>query len=110
MENWPPSSRAARAVLERRLRREVSLLAYPNGDHDPRVVAAARRAGFRFAFTTQHAYYGPGSAPLAVPRIAVRAAMYRDGRGFCWPLLEAEMLGVFDWLLARRARGVRGRR
>ena len=102
--------KGSRAVLERRLRREVSLLAYPNGDHDPRVVAAAGRAGFRFAFATQHVYYGPGSVPLAVPRIAVCAAMYRDERGFCWPLLEAEMLGVFDWLLARRARGVRGRR
>jgi peptidoglycan/xylan/chitin deacetylase (PgdA/CDA1 family) len=94
----------ARAVLEKRLGREVSLLAYPNGDHDPRVAAAACRAGFRFAFATRQGYYGPGSARLAVPRITVRAAMYRDGRGFCWPLFEAEMLGLFDRLLLRRIR------
>ncbi len=83
-------------------------VAYPNGDRDDRVAEAARRSGFSFAFAGSHRYYRHGDSPMAIPRIPVEAAMYSVDGSFCWPLFEAEMLGVFDQLLLRRARGLRG--
>jgi peptidoglycan/xylan/chitin deacetylase (PgdA/CDA1 family) len=43
---------ASRRVLEHHLGRPVPWLAYPFGGHDARVIAFARRAGYRLAVTT----------------------------------------------------------
>jgi len=48
--------------------RKPHTLAYPNGDHDDRVVAAARAAGYRVAFTTETGHHLPGSDALRVRR------------------------------------------
>jgi peptidoglycan/xylan/chitin deacetylase (PgdA/CDA1 family) len=60
----------SRAELEERLRRPCRTLAYPYGDHDERVIAAAARAGYAAASTL------PGRIPrtpsaLAWPRVGV---------------------------------------
>jgi peptidoglycan/xylan/chitin deacetylase (PgdA/CDA1 family) len=52
---------------------EPALFAYPNGrpgtDFDARQAAAVRDAGFRWAFSTQYGVAGPGTDPLAIPRL-----------------------------------------
>jgi peptidoglycan/xylan/chitin deacetylase (PgdA/CDA1 family) len=59
----------SRARVEDELRRPCRFLAYPFGDEDGRVRAAARRAGYEAAF----ALPGDGAAPddFAVPRLGV---------------------------------------
>lgn len=57
----------SRSALESLLNREVSYLAYPFGHVDGRVVAAARRAGYRAAFSTQ-----PGFNRRDVDRFHIR--------------------------------------
>lgn len=98
-----------RRVISERARIDVSIFAYPNGSFDDRVVAAVAGAGYRYAFTTEKGYYTAGTHPLRVPRIGVSEPKYSlDGKGFSWTLFEAEMLGVFDVLLARGRRRDRG--
>jgi peptidoglycan/xylan/chitin deacetylase (PgdA/CDA1 family) len=43
-------------------------LAYPNGNHDARVRAAARRAGYEWACSTSAGVHHQGGDPLAIPR------------------------------------------
>jgi peptidoglycan/xylan/chitin deacetylase (PgdA/CDA1 family) len=60
----------SRTELEERLGRPCRTLAYPYGDHDERVVAAAGQAGYTAASTLP----GPfprNPAPLAWPRVGV---------------------------------------
>ena len=57
----------SRAALESLLEREVSYLAYPFGHLDERVVSAARKAGYRAAFSTQ-----PGFNRRDVDRFRIR--------------------------------------
>ena len=57
----------SKATLESLLGRQVSYLAYPFGHLDERVVAAARRAGYRGAFSTQ-----PGFNRRDVDRFRMR--------------------------------------
>ena len=59
--------RDSRARVESRLGRPCTLLAYPYGEHDARVRAAVRRAGYEAAFAL-----GPGTRRhdrYAVPRV-----------------------------------------
>jgi peptidoglycan/xylan/chitin deacetylase (PgdA/CDA1 family) len=69
-----PDDRLARELAESKERCEANLgsclsLAYPYGDHDGRVVAAAEGAGYRFACTLPDRL--PAAAPLAWPRIGI---------------------------------------
>lgn len=48
------------------------LLAYPHGSHDERVRAAAMRAGYRAAFTTETGRNGAGTDPYCLRRISVK--------------------------------------
>jgi peptidoglycan/xylan/chitin deacetylase (PgdA/CDA1 family) len=60
--------RDSRSLIEDELGRPVSLLAYPYGEHDARVQAAARRAGYAVAFAQW-----PGSSVRndhALPRVS----------------------------------------
>jgi peptidoglycan/xylan/chitin deacetylase (PgdA/CDA1 family) len=59
--------RDSRARVESRLGRACTLLAYPYGEHDMRVQAAVRRAGYEAAFAL-----GPGTRRnnhYAIPRV-----------------------------------------
>lgn len=66
-------------------------LAYPYGDHDERVVAAARDAGYAFACTVPRRAAEP--LPLRWPRVGV---------------YHGEGAGELQLRIARRARSVRG--
>lgn len=56
--------------LEQELGRTCETLAYPSGDHDERVVAAAAGAGYRFAATLPRRF--PATPrPLVWPRISI---------------------------------------
>ncbi len=64
--------RESRRILEKRLGRSIVAIAYPFGRHSPRVVAAARRAGYRLAFTAQGGPVGPGTDVMRIPRTVMR--------------------------------------
>jgi peptidoglycan/xylan/chitin deacetylase (PgdA/CDA1 family) len=61
--------RRSRETCERRLSRPCLTLAYPYGDHDGRVVAAARAAGYEAACTLPEQFNGDD--PLRTPRVGV---------------------------------------
>jgi peptidoglycan/xylan/chitin deacetylase (PgdA/CDA1 family) len=99
------SELGCRRTIADRLGAAPALFAYPNGSHDDRVAGAVGRAGYEYAFTIQKGYFTSDTDPLRVPRIGVSEPKYSlDGKGFSWTIFEAEMLGVFDVLLMRRAR------
>ncbi|PWU21816.1 MAG: hypothetical protein C5B48_10875 [Candidatus Rokuibacteriota bacterium] len=58
--------------LQARVPAAVPLLAYPHGSHDERVRAAAKRAGYRAAFTTETGRNGAGTDPYCLRRISVK--------------------------------------
>ncbi len=95
-------------AMREELGREVRLFAYPNGSCDDRVAERVRGAGFTHAFVTESGFYGVGADPLRIPRIGVSTPKYSlDGKRFSRTIFEAEILGVFDVLLLRRARSRR---
>ncbi len=59
----------SREVVEHRMGRPCSSIAYPYGDHDDRVVEATKRAGYAAAGTLPVRLAGKG--PLRVPRVGV---------------------------------------
>jgi len=62
---------ASRKDIESRLGRPCRSLSYPYGDHNPRVVEAARRAGYAAAAGTLPGRYRPPSGPFDWPRFVV---------------------------------------
>ena len=83
------------AELRERLPAPLPILAYPNGDHDERVCAAAREAGYELAYSTAKGRNGAGAAPFALKRVSVHAA---DGvPAILWKALTGEGLPAF-WL------------
>jgi peptidoglycan/xylan/chitin deacetylase (PgdA/CDA1 family) len=80
--------RQSRAAIEAATGRPCTTLAYPNGDYDSRVRAAAAEAGYRWAFTMERGAIAPQDDPLALRRQAVYA--YHRG-----PLFAALLSG---WL------------
>lgn len=63
--------RDSRAALLRRLGRDTDAIAYPNGDADARVRAAAGEAGFRLGFLTRPGLAAAGGDLLALPRLLI---------------------------------------
>lgn len=59
------------AWLESALGRKPIALAYPNGDHDARVIRQTARAGYRLAFTTVGGYVRSGDDALTIKRINI---------------------------------------
>lgn len=67
----------AGAVADLRARNlDARGLAYPNGDHNPAVIAAATRAGLEYAVTTAPGQYDRGSNPYLVRRIDANPALF----------------------------------
>ena len=63
--------RGSRDDLEAWLQRPVRHFAYPSGDHDPRVVAAVKAAGYTSAWTTESRAAGAADDPFRMPRVAI---------------------------------------
>jgi peptidoglycan/xylan/chitin deacetylase (PgdA/CDA1 family) len=63
----------SREILSDATGQTVLQLAYPNGDHDARVMAAAERAGYRRAYGIRSGFLAGKMAALSLPRIAVGA-------------------------------------
>lgn len=83
------------AELRERLAAPLPIVAYPNGDHDESVCAAAREAGYELAYSTAKGRNGAGAAPFALKRVSVHAA---DGvAAILWKALTGEGLPAF-WL------------
>jgi peptidoglycan/xylan/chitin deacetylase (PgdA/CDA1 family) len=68
--------RDSRAVLERRLGREVELFCYPNGAADENILALARST-YRIAVTVAPGVVRPGTDPLLLPRLAAPRGLLR---------------------------------
>lgn len=79
----------SREIIESMTVASCRLLAYPNGDHDDRVRAAAQRAGYRWAVTMERGRNGPGMNPLALLRHPVYAH-------YSQPLFAAILRGWLD--------------
>jgi peptidoglycan/xylan/chitin deacetylase (PgdA/CDA1 family) len=60
-----------RTVLEQALGTPVTAFAYPQGDYNPAVVAATRKAGYRTATTIDQGRAGRRADPLRLPRLHV---------------------------------------
>jgi peptidoglycan/xylan/chitin deacetylase (PgdA/CDA1 family) len=87
--------------LREKVPEAAEVLAYPNGDHDGRVCAAARAAGYVAAYTTEKGRNGAGTDPFRLRRVSVHAA---DGAlAVLWKTITSEALPGF-WLRLRAAR------
>lgn len=58
-------------LRDRGLPGALDILAYPNGDHDAAVCAAAREAGYAAAFTTEKGRNEAGTDPFRLKRVSV---------------------------------------
>jgi peptidoglycan/xylan/chitin deacetylase (PgdA/CDA1 family) len=77
----------------------AAALAYPNGDHDEAVCAAAREAGYVLAYTTEKGRNDAATDPFRLRRISVHGA---DGPlAVLWKVLTGEALPDL-WLRLRR--------
>lgn len=70
--------RDSREMIESHLQEDVSLLAYPNGSYNSRVIAAARQAGYSYCFTTEQRSVAQNTNPFAIPRICVANTVVTD--------------------------------
>lgn len=80
--------RVSRETIESMTGAPCSLLAYPHGDQDDRVRAAALRAGYRWAVTMERGQNRPRTNPLALRRHPVYAHYHHHVfaailRGWC---------------------------
>jgi peptidoglycan/xylan/chitin deacetylase (PgdA/CDA1 family) len=72
-----PLADAERTIVKSRERllewtgREIAHFAYPNGNHDPALVAAVERLGFSSAVTTVKGFWRPGQGRYDIRRIPV---------------------------------------
>jgi peptidoglycan/xylan/chitin deacetylase (PgdA/CDA1 family) len=71
----------SRVQLRQRLGFEIESFCYPNGDCDPRVVAAVERAGYRHAVTTRYGINAAGSSPYLWRRCDMQSQHARTHRG-----------------------------
>ncbi|MEO6710960.1 MAG: polysaccharide deacetylase family protein, partial [Planctomycetota bacterium] len=78
---------------------EVPGFCYPDGSHDDRVVSAARRAGYRYACTTEPPTSLRQPDPLRLGRFDItRDRVSRPGGAFDLVAFRAEMCGLHDRL------------
>lgn len=73
--------RGSKSLLEKLIGREVTSLAYPNGDQDARVLRAVRTAGFQRAVTTHWGTNPRGQERLLLNRCDIDARRMRNLSG-----------------------------
>lgn len=89
----------SRARLREWTSAPVTSLCYPDGAHDARVLAAAQRAGYTLACTTQPPASDSVLEPLALARIDITRERICDLHGRFDPLsLRAELAGFHEVL------------
>jgi peptidoglycan/xylan/chitin deacetylase (PgdA/CDA1 family) len=91
--------------LQNQVPSAIPVLAYPHGSHDDRVRAAAIRAGYRAAFTTETGRNGAGTDPYCLRRVSVKD--WDGPLSLLWKTVTGELVPpVWDrW--ARRLRSSR---
>jgi peptidoglycan/xylan/chitin deacetylase (PgdA/CDA1 family) len=77
----------------------AAVIAYPNGDHDDAVCAAAREAGYSLAYTTEKGRNDAATDPFRLRRVSVHAA--DSALAVLWKVLTGEALPSV-WLRLRR--------
>ena len=115
---WPDLAEElvrSKAVIEDETGKPVVALAWPWGRCDERLTEAARRAGYRLAFTTELGANRPHEDPMRIRRIKVRrgGAMWLASRIaiYTTPGLCGAYVGLTRLELSvRRALGLRGPR
>lgn len=73
----------SRRLIEERLNKRCAFLSYPSGKYDSNLLKAAKRCGFKGAFTNRPALDRLGSDRLRVGRIIVK----NDFESFVWKLM-----------------------
>ncbi len=87
------------AELRQRLPQALAVIAYPNGDHDDAVCAAARAAGYELGFTTEKGRNGAATDLYRLRRVSIHGA---DGAlAAIWKVTTGEGLPRV-WLRLRR--------
>ena len=81
----------SRNDLERALRRQVDLLAFPYGDHDKRIVELCKEAGYTRVFHIEPGVTLVGPDEYVVPRVSVSAS----DSVFEFRL---KLLGAYSWM------------
>lgn len=71
---------SSRQMIARKLGREITQLAYPNGGYDHRVIELAAEAGYSYGLTTDNGYVTRYTRPLSIPRISMADAVVTDER------------------------------
>lgn len=91
---WEREIAGAKIRLEKNCGVKVRYFSYPKGVNNPGARTAVESAGYELAVTMDDGYIGPGSDPLALPRVGVDAthswpefsSLYR------WPSLKARVI------------------
>jgi peptidoglycan/xylan/chitin deacetylase (PgdA/CDA1 family) len=87
------------AELREQVPTASAVIAYPNGDHDDAVCAAAAAAGYEAAFTTEKGRNDAATDPYRLRRVSVHGA---DGSlAVLWKVITGEALPA-RWLRLRR--------
>jgi len=90
------------AELRARLPEAIDLLAYPNGDHDDAVCAAAREAGYAAAYTTEKGRNDADTDRFRLKRVSVHGAdgalavLWKAWTGQALPPLWLRLRGLLD--------------
>lgn len=71
----------SRRRLEEQMDHEVRSFCYPNGDHDERVIASVRRAGYELAVTTRYGINPRDSDPFSLRRIDLQSGYGTNAAG-----------------------------
>jgi len=82
--------RAAKDVINGRLKEKVLTFSYPNGNWSPDVVNLLKESGYRIAFTTQPGFVKCENDPFTVRRINVHESMTSST-----PMFLARIVGLF---------------
>lgn len=86
----------SRKLLQKRLGREIDHFAYPDGRFNPQVVAAVKRAGYRFAYGVCE-HRDATNPLLTIPRRTLWENSCLDRRGrFSPSVMHCNTSGVFD--------------
>lgn len=80
--------RQSRDIIERELNGPITMLAYPNGNYDERVIDCAGSAGYEVAFTTRPGLVSTNTDRLAIPRLNIHDGSTRHNSMFLATVLN----------------------